>query len=64
MNLINKDELLQALEARLKNSIESKESNLETLGYIDSQEYGYYIGYQSALTQIISTIKYNLDEVK
>jgi len=64
MNLINKDELLQALEARLKNSIESKESNLETLGYIDSQEYGYYIGYQSALTQIISIIKYNLDEVK
>jgi hypothetical protein len=64
MNLINKDELLQVLEARLKNSIESKESNLETLGYIDSQEYGYYIGYQSALTQIISTIKYNLDEAK
>lgn len=64
MNLINKDELLQALEARLKNSIESKESDLETLGYMDSQDYGYYMGYQSALTQIISTIKYNLDEAK
>lgn len=64
MNLINKDELLQALETRLNDSIARKESDLETLGYMDSQEYGYYMGYQSALMQIISIIKHNLDEAK